>query len=150
MVAANIPLLQFIRAAYTLQLSQIVGAPSWVERERFDIVARYTGSAPVGTYLDKTGRTSGSTYGQVTSSCVTIGVLRCQDISSVWSEGGDSGSPMHVWIGGAGAAENDTQLYGILWGGPSNNWNVTYSSRLSGIESDLGTLTNLCRPGYGC
>ena len=116
----------------------------------FDIVGRYTGAAPVGTYLDKTGRTSGSTYGQVTSSCVTIGVLRCQDISSVWSEGGDSGSPMHVWIGGAGAAENDTQLYGILWGGPSNNWNVTYSSRLSGIESDLGSLTNLCRPGYGC
>jgi hypothetical protein len=116
----------------------------------FDIVGRYTGAAPVGTYLDKTGRTSGSTYGQVTSSCVTIGVLRCQDISSVWSEGGDSGSPMHVWIGGAGAAENDTQLYGILWGGPNGNWNVTYSSRLSGIESDLGALTNLCRPGYGC
>lgn len=42
MVAANMPLLQFIRAAYTLQLSQIVGAPSWVERERFDIVALTT------------------------------------------------------------------------------------------------------------
>jgi hypothetical protein len=116
----------------------------------YDVVARYTGGAPVGTWLDKTGRTSGSTYGQVTSSCVTIGVLRCQDISSVWSEGGDSGSPMYVYLGGAGAAENDVQLYGILWGGPNNNWNVTYSSRLSGIEQDLGTLTNLCRPGYGC
>lgn len=116
----------------------------------FDIIGRYTGSAPVGTWLDKTGRTSGSTYGQVTSSCVTIGVLRCQDISNVWSEGGDSGSPMHVYVGGSGAAENDTRLYGILWGGPANNWNVTYSSRLTGIESDLGTLTNLCRPGYGC
>lgn len=116
----------------------------------YDVVARYTGGAPVGTYLDKTGRTSGSTYGQVTSSCVTIGVLRCQDISSVWSEGGDSGSPMYVYLGGAGTAENDVQLYGILWGGPNGNWNVTYSSRLSGIEQDLGTLSNLCRPGYGC
>ncbi len=116
----------------------------------YDIVGRYTGAAPVGTWLDKTGRTSGSTYGQVTSSCVTIGSLRCQDISSVWSEGGDSGSPMYVYLGGAGTAENDVQLYGILWGGPNGNWNVTYSSRLSGIELDLGALNSLCRPGYGC
>ncbi|HEX8905092.1 MAG TPA: hypothetical protein VF771_09645, partial [Longimicrobiaceae bacterium] len=52
----------------------------------FNIVGRYTGSLPVNSYLDKTGRTSGSTYGLVTSSCVTIGSLRCQDISKVWSE----------------------------------------------------------------
>ncbi|HEU4456614.1 MAG TPA: hypothetical protein VFR81_26340 [Longimicrobium sp.] len=116
----------------------------------YDVVGRYTGSVPVGTYLDKTGRTSGSTYGQVTNSCVTIGVLRCQDISTVWSEGGDSGSPMYYYLGGSGAAENDVQLYGILWGGPNGDWNTTYSSRLSGIEQDLGTLSNLCRPGYGC
>jgi hypothetical protein len=111
----------------------------------FDIVARYTGTLPVGTILEKTGRTSGSTYGQVTSSCVTIGSLRCQDISRVWSEGGDSGSPMYVNVGG-----NSVALYGILWGGPSTDWTTTYSSRLSGIEQDLGALTNLCRPGYGC
>ena len=115
-----------------------------------DIVARYTGTLPVGTILEKTGRTSGSTYGQVTQSCVTIGSLRCQDVSRVWSEGGDSGSPMYVSLGGTGDAANDVQLYGILWGGPSTDWTVTYSSRLSGIEADLGALTNLCRPGYGC
>lgn len=38
-VATNIPLKQFIRAAYTLQLYQIIGAPSWVDSERFDITA---------------------------------------------------------------------------------------------------------------
>ncbi len=38
-VATNIPLRQLIRAAYTLQLYQIAGAPSWVESERFDITA---------------------------------------------------------------------------------------------------------------
>jgi uncharacterized protein (TIGR03435 family) len=38
-VAANIPLKQFIRAAYTLQLYQIVDAPPWVDAERFDITA---------------------------------------------------------------------------------------------------------------
>jgi uncharacterized protein (TIGR03435 family) len=36
-VATNIPLKQFIRAAYTLQLYQI-DAPSWVETDRFDVV----------------------------------------------------------------------------------------------------------------
>ena len=116
----------------------------------FDIVARYTGTLPVGTVLGKTGRTSGSTYGVVTQSCVTIGNLRCQDVSKVWSEGGDSGSPMYVQVGGAGDPANDVQLYGILWGGPSTDWTTTYSSRLSGIEADLGALTNLCRPGLGC
>jgi hypothetical protein len=111
----------------------------------FDITGRYTGTLPVGSYLDKTGRTSGSTYGQVTNSCVTIGSLRCQDISKVWSEGGDSGSPVYVWI-----SDNDVQLHGVMWGGPGTDYTTTYSSRLSGIEQDLGTLSNLCRPGYGC
>jgi uncharacterized protein (TIGR03435 family) len=36
-VAVNIPLKQFIRAAYTLQLYQIEGAPRWTEAERFDV-----------------------------------------------------------------------------------------------------------------
>lgn len=111
----------------------------------FDVVARYSGSTPVGTYLDKTGRTSGSTYGQVTNSCVTIGNFRCQDISKVWSEPGDSGSPIHVWQSGS-----NTHLQGILWGGPGSDYTTTYSSRLAGIEYDLGALSGLCRPGYGC
>jgi hypothetical protein len=111
----------------------------------YDIVRRYAGTTPVGTWLDKTGRTSGSTYGQVTQSCVTIDLLRCQDVSSVWSEGGDSGSPMYVYL-----RDNQVELQGILWGGPDGNWNVTYSSRLAGIEADLGVLSGLCAPGYGC
>ncbi|HEX2078948.1 MAG TPA: hypothetical protein VHG08_14595 [Longimicrobium sp.] len=116
----------------------------------YDIIGRYTGTLPVGSYLDKTGRTSGSTYGQVTYSCVTIGSLRCQDISKVWSEGGDSGSPVFVYLGGSGTAENDVRLHGVMWGGPGSDYTTTYSSRLTGIEADLGALSNLCRPGYGC
>ncbi|MET0396831.1 MAG: hypothetical protein ABW277_08420 [Longimicrobiaceae bacterium] len=108
----------------------------------FRIVSRYTGSLPVNSYLDKTGRTSGSTYGLVTNSCVTIGVLRCQDISKVWSEGGDSGSPVYVWV-----ANNDVQLHGVMWGGPGTDYTTTYSSRLAGIEADLGALSNLCVSG---
>lgn len=115
---------------------------------QYDIVARYAGGAPVGTWLDKTGRASGSTYGQVTQSCVTIGSFVCQDVSNVWSQPGDSGSPMVVWIdGGSGY---DVELYGILWGGPNGNWNVTYSSRLQGIEADLGPIYGVCVPWAGC
>ncbi len=39
LVAGNIPLKQFVRAAYTLQLYQIANAPAWTESERFDITA---------------------------------------------------------------------------------------------------------------
>jgi hypothetical protein len=108
----------------------------------FRIVGRYTGTLPVGTVLDKTGRTSGSTYGNVTNSCVTIGELRCQDISKVWSEGGDSGSPVYVWL-----SNSDVQLHGVMWGGPGTDYSTTYSSRLAGIEADLGALSNLCVSG---
>jgi uncharacterized protein (TIGR03435 family) len=37
--ATNIPLKQLIRAAYTLQLYQIVDAPAWIDSERFDVMA---------------------------------------------------------------------------------------------------------------
>ena len=105
-------------------------------------MGRYTGTLPVGTSLDKTGRTSGSTYGNVTNSCVTIGCLRCQDVSKVWSEGGDSGSPVYVWL-----SNNDVQLHGVMWGGPGTDYSTTYSSRLAGIEADLGALSNCLRVG---
>lgn len=111
----------------------------------YSIIRRYAGSAPVGTWLDKTGRTTGSTYGQVTQSCVSIGDFRCQDISTIYSEGGDSGSPVYVWLG-----SDQVELYGLMWGGPDGDWNTTYSSRLSGIEQDLGSLSGLCAPGYSC
>lgn len=39
LAVANIPLKQLIRAAYTLQLYQIVNAPPWVDSERFDVIA---------------------------------------------------------------------------------------------------------------
>ncbi len=102
----------------------------------------------VGTWLDKTGRTSGGTTGQITQTCVWLSFRQqfCSDVSNVWSDGGDSGSPMFHWLGGDNVA-----LYGILWGGPqSGDPTVTYSNRLSNIEQDLGALTNVCAPGFAC
>jgi hypothetical protein len=128
------------------------GGPGGLEHiGYYDIVGRYGGSTPVGTWLDKTGRTSGSTYGQVTQSCVAINHFRCQDVSNVWSQGGDSGSPMMVWLGSAGTEGHEAaELHGILWGGPMGDFNTTYSSRLAGIEADLGSLSNLCTWNYNC
>lgn len=99
----------------------------------------------VGDYLDKTGRTTGTTYGTVTQTCVRIGSLMCQDVSKVYSAPGDSGSPMYVWLGTGSA-----KLYGILWGGPGSDYTTTYSSRLGGIENDFDATLTVCAPGYGC
>lgn len=44
--AVNVPLWDLIRQAYSLQRSQIVGAPEWVETTRFDIVAKAEGDIP--------------------------------------------------------------------------------------------------------
>jgi uncharacterized protein (TIGR03435 family) len=42
-LAVNVPLRMVIRAAFQLQDDQIVGAPDWIERARFDIDARAAG-----------------------------------------------------------------------------------------------------------
>ena len=50
--ATNVPLRMLIRNAYRLQDFQIVGAPDWIDSERFDIVAKAEGDvppAPIGT-----------------------------------------------------------------------------------------------------
>jgi uncharacterized protein (TIGR03435 family) len=39
-IAVNLPLIQLIRAAYTLQVFQITDAPGWVTSDRFDINAK--------------------------------------------------------------------------------------------------------------
>ncbi|CAN5647909.1 hypothetical protein BH23GEM3_BH23GEM3_23880 [soil metagenome] len=82
---------------------------------------------------------------------VAINHFRCQDASNVWSQGGDSGSPMMVWVGSAGTERHEAaELQCILWGGPVGDFNTTYSSRLAGIEADLGSLSNLCTWDYNC
>jgi uncharacterized protein (TIGR03435 family) len=54
--ATNISLRLLIRNAYQLQDFQIVGAPSWINSERYDIVAKAEdGTPPETPSLDRTG-----------------------------------------------------------------------------------------------
>ncbi|HEX5724197.1 MAG TPA: hypothetical protein VFX98_01955 [Longimicrobiaceae bacterium] len=112
--------------------------------------SKYMGEPVIGDWLNKVGRTSGWTRGQVTQTCVTISGLICQYVSSIWSEGGDSGSPIFADESNtATPAGTNVKLHGILWGGPYGNWNVTWHSHLSEIAWDLGFM-NVCVPGNYC
>ncbi len=139
------------KIAYTEQATG-AAAPNLTVLGYYDIIRRYSGTAPVGLALTKTGQMTGTTFGNITQSCVSLsGYGRgnkyysypCQDVSNVYAEGGDSGSPMYRRV-----STTQVELYGILWG--RSDAGGTSSSRLSGIEADLGPLLNLCAPGYGC
>jgi hypothetical protein len=98
----------------------------------------------VGTVVNKVGRTTGWTRGQVTRSCVNTSVqgstvyLYCQTFVSdpggaTVVGGGDSGSG--VWTtNGSGVT-----LVGLLWGGSSDNKSFVFSP-LASIQQELGAV----------
>jgi len=103
-------------------------------------------SVPVGYTVDKMGRTTGWTRGQVNSTCVDrwqddLGEKRlCNTLAYYWSGGGDSGGPVFLELGG-----NNVAAVGIHWGAFGSNGgrdgSATFSP-LSGIErsDNLGAL----------
>ena len=119
----------------------------------FQIVGEKVGNASAGVRrgrvvvtpgerLNKVGRTTGWTQGNVTNSCANVGVtgtnvvMLCQDIVSAGVNGGDSGSPVF----GPPDANNNVTLYGILWGGSGTSF--VYSPMSNVQRSDeLGELT---------
>jgi hypothetical protein len=97
-----------------------------------------------GTLVNKVGRTTGWSSGNVTSSCATVNVsgssiqLLCQTLvqrsGSVIVQGGDSGSPVfHI------ASGDNVTLVGILWGGNSSG-DLFVFSPLKSIQDELGAL----------
>lgn len=93
----------------------------------------------IGETINKVGRTTGWTQGQVTATCATVNVSGsnisqiCQTIveNAVQIVGaGDSGSPVYT----AGNA-----LAGILWGGNSSGTLLVFSP-LKNVEDELGPL----------
>jgi hypothetical protein len=100
----------------------------------------------VNQVLDKIGRTTGWTYGQVDRTCVDLsvpsglgvnGTVRCQDLTrNMHTSPGDSGSPMFVWQG------STVRLAGLHWGRVTYaGTNVAIMSAMSNIRSDLGPMS---------
>jgi hypothetical protein len=100
---------------------------------------------PVGTVVQKVGRTTGWTRGEVTRTCTNTSVsgstvfLLCQTFVS------DPGGAQVVGSGDSGSAVFGTgtgsvTLYGILWGGSSDNRSFVFSP-FKQITQELGGLT---------
>lgn len=111
-----------------------------------DIVGEWTivseASYPIsGQTLNKVGRTTGWTQGQVTNTCVTTYVANtnivrfCQDFVQAGSAPGDSGSPVFEIVN---SSAYTVRLHGILWGGSGGTLFVF--SSMSNVESELGPL----------
>lgn len=125
------------------------------------IKAKLTSSEPflyVGEWIEKVGNTSGWTKGKVTKTCLRWAHYRysfnsnvdCQYESDLWSEGGDSGSPIWRSYDGVDPGPPDSpegvELVGILWGGPVGQSTVTWFSVYDLVERDLGVM-DPCIPG---
>ena len=116
---------------------------------RFSFTSQ-SGVAFPGTQVEKVGRTTGWTYGPVTSFCadVNVGVtditLLCQTIVDAGSGPGDSGSPVFAWDGGTYGLAT---LHGILWGGNDSGTSFVFST-IGNVERELGCLHAFTGDGY--
>lgn len=101
---------------------------------------------PLGTVVNKIGRTTGWTRGRITRTCVNVNVTGtnitqlCQSFvqdpgGAEVVDAGDSGSNVFQIISG-----NNVRLLGILWGGSADNRTFVFSP-LKQIRDELGALT---------
>ncbi len=111
---------------------------------RFTITA--TAAAPIpGQPVNKVGRTTGWSRGNVSQSCVNVNVaggapanvtMLCQYTVVAAVAGGDSGSP--TFHAGTATTATNATLVGILWGGGGNTFVL---SRFTDIVAELGAMT---------
>lgn len=100
------------------------------------------GQLPVqGNYMDKVGRTTGWTSGQVVHTCADYPVaggidILCQDEVAAFADGGDSGSPSFTYPGGS----NNISFGGIVWAKTSSGHFVL--SNTDRIGADFGIAIN--------
>ena len=101
---------------------------------------------PVGTIVDKVGRTTGWTYGTIQNSCVDTRVsphdgrpeyaVRCAIKTYTWAGPGDSGSPFFIWDG-----QDSAELMGFDFAGEAQGQGtVNYYAGYRALEADLGIL----------
>lgn len=99
---------------------------------------------PIGTDVNKVGRTTGWTQGDVEATCVDTNVsgTNITQLCQTWVSrggallvaGGDSGSPVFIGTG------TSVQLVGILWGGSGDGETFVFSP-LANIVAELGAVT---------
>jgi hypothetical protein len=136
------------RAAYQTGAGFTVGRIAKTERpgRSLTITGSFTirreGAAASGSVVNKIGRTTGWSQGQVTAVCVNTNVSGtnitqlCQTFVSATVGSGDSGSPVFEIDSGT-----DVGLVGILWGGSGSRSYVF--SPLSQVEDEIGALSTI-------
>lgn len=110
----------------------------------FTVTAQNNSSTNFSGTVNKVGRTTGWTQGNVSNTCVTVNVSGsnvqqlCQTLvqksGTVLVQGGDSGSPVFTLSG------DNATLIGILWGG-NGTGDLFVFSPLKNIQDELGGLT---------
>jgi hypothetical protein len=116
-----------------------------------DFVIVDTSNFPImNQSISKVGQKTGWTEGRVTRTCFkhrsASRNLLCQFASDVFSNIGDSGSPIFQILDDPIPGPNQqvrVRLKGLLWGGPNNpdgtpNKSITFFSPLAGVFQDLG------------
>jgi hypothetical protein len=88
-----------------------------------------------GQWLDKVGRTTGWTSGQVVNTCLTVikapqRWALCQYTADYYSQAMDSGAPVFVWHG------DTVTLAGLHWGN-NNQQRRSFFSPTRGVQLDL-------------
>lgn len=141
-----------IAAEVPIELAKIARTTYWAgdgssgsiiidhDRPTFTITSRNNNNMQ-GEYLDKVGRTTGWTYGDVLDTCDDVelsdGYVReCADKVDAAGDEGDSGSPVFLWN-----FDHSVELRGVLFGGVP--YDFIWMSDLRQIELDLGPLTVL-------
>ena len=108
-----------------------------------------------GQHLSKVGRTTGLTEGDVTDTCDDMNVsnkpvtLFCQYQVAATSAKYDSGSPVFDWNSATlpPGASPPADLYGILWGGPTDGSAFDFSP-IGAVSAELGIgYTGFLGPG---
>lgn len=89
----------------------------------------------VGNYMEKVGRTTGRTSGQISRTCADyfiggVGML-CQDQVEAYADNGDSGSPVYTWTGQTTGA-----FVGIVWA--KTGTGAFIFSNIDRIQADMG------------
>jgi hypothetical protein len=105
-----------------------------------------------GMRVQRVGRTSGATEGEIIDTCEDVNVnmsdvtLFCQHRMEAVSAPGDSGSPVFTWssVFLPPGASIPATLYGIEWGGFGDR-DESFFSPISAVQAELGSLRTTLR-----